>query len=276
MSGMKKILITVLAILCSSSYVLAADEAIDCTSANDCEEQLQAIKSDIKKNPIVYTSYGIDPRIVKLKILELKKEKFEHEPILQKTVKAYNTMIHKKNKNFKLYQKTAQYLKTNYLKDSKITSHAILENIDFELDIYPRLKNQYTDQNDQVDYENLNKALESFTRVFNKAGRNNVNELREAIPNGGGVLPGSKSQNGVAYAKEKFLPKLTNTLVVLALSISTLMLIIGGIMYVTSFGEDDSKTKAKNIILYAIIGVIVSSLSYTVVKFVIGINFNIL
>lgn len=52
-------------------------------------------------------------------------------------------------------------------------------------------------------------------------------------------------------------------------AVSLLMIIVGGIMYVVSQGDSSSMTKAKNTILYAIVGLIVSFLAYAIVNFVI-------
>ncbi|MEI6228505.1 MAG: hypothetical protein WCP11_00535 [Candidatus Saccharibacteria bacterium] len=53
-------------------------------------------------------------------------------------------------------------------------------------------------------------------------------------------------------------------------AISVVMLIIGGIRYTTSAGNDKSVIGAKNTIMYAVIGVIVSLLAYAVINFVFG------
>lgn len=47
--------------------------------------------------------------------------------------------------------------------------------------------------------------------------------------------------------------------------IAVLMLIFGGYRYLTAGGNDDAVTKAKNTILYAIIGIVVVILSYAIV-----------
>ncbi|HKX73708.1 MAG TPA: hypothetical protein VJM32_06840 [Candidatus Saccharimonadales bacterium] len=52
-------------------------------------------------------------------------------------------------------------------------------------------------------------------------------------------------------------------------AISVLMIIIGGIRYVTSNGDQNSITSAKNTILYSVIGLIVAILAYAIVSFVI-------
>jgi len=60
----------------------------------------------------------------------------------------------------------------------------------------------------------------------------------------------------------------TNILLFLIGAISVVMLIIGGIRYVLSGGDQSAITSAKNTILYAIIGIIVAFLAYAAVNFV--------
>ena len=61
---------------------------------------------------------------------------------------------------------------------------------------------------------------------------------------------------------------ITNVLLFLIGAISVIMLIIGGIRYVVSGGDQAQVTGAKNTILYAIIGIIVAFLAYAAVRFV--------
>jgi Type IV secretion system pilin len=51
--------------------------------------------------------------------------------------------------------------------------------------------------------------------------------------------------------------------------ISVVMIIIGGLKYITSQGESTNVNSAKNTILYAVIGLVVVLLAQTLVKFVI-------
>lgn len=53
-------------------------------------------------------------------------------------------------------------------------------------------------------------------------------------------------------------------------SIAVLFLLIGAARYLASNGEQNKISQAKNTILYAIIGIVVSALGFTVVQFVIG------
>lgn len=51
-------------------------------------------------------------------------------------------------------------------------------------------------------------------------------------------------------------------------AVSVIMLIIGGIRYTTSNGDQGAVTSAKNTIMYAIIGLVVALLSFALVQFV--------
>lgn len=60
----------------------------------------------------------------------------------------------------------------------------------------------------------------------------------------------------------------TNILLFLVGAISVIMLIVGGIRYVISGGDQAQVTSAKNTILYAIVGIVVAFLAYAAVNFV--------
>jgi len=62
---------------------------------------------------------------------------------------------------------------------------------------------------------------------------------------------------------------ITNVLLFIIGAISVIMLIIGGIRYVVSGGDQAAVTSAKNTILYAIVGIVVAILAYALVNFVI-------
>ena len=64
--------------------------------------------------------------------------------------------------------------------------------------------------------------------------------------------------------------RITNTILYIVGIVAVIMLIIGGIRYVTSGGDAKKVTDAKNTVLYAIIGLIISLLAYAIVNFVIS------
>lgn len=63
---------------------------------------------------------------------------------------------------------------------------------------------------------------------------------------------------------------IVNILLFIIAAISVIMLIIGGVRYVVSGGDQSAVTSAKNTILYAIVGIVVAVLAFAAVNFVFG------
>ncbi len=63
---------------------------------------------------------------------------------------------------------------------------------------------------------------------------------------------------------------ITNTLLFIIGALSVVMIIIGGLRYVTSGGNPSSVTGAKNTIMYAIVGLVVAFLAFAAINFVLG------
>ena len=82
----------------------------------------------------------------------------------------------------------------------------------------------------------------------------------------GSDQPGTLFGNGT---DEGLFKKIVNIMLFIVGAVAVIMLIVGGIRYVTSGGAQDHVTAAKNTIMYAIIGIVVSVLAYAVVNFVI-------
>ena len=64
--------------------------------------------------------------------------------------------------------------------------------------------------------------------------------------------------------------QITNTILYVVGIIAVVMLIIGGVKYLISGGDSKKVADAKNTVLYAIIGVIISVLAFAIVNFVIS------
>ncbi|MCX6805317.1 MAG: hypothetical protein NT114_01320 [Patescibacteria group bacterium] len=62
----------------------------------------------------------------------------------------------------------------------------------------------------------------------------------------------------------------TNALLGIAGSLSVIFLIVGGIMYTTSAGNESTTKKAKSTITGAIVGLIISLMAYAIVTFVLS------
>ena len=84
---------------------------------------------------------------------------------------------------------------------------------------------------------------------------------------GNGVKKSGGDQNTTPL--ETNIKTVTNVLLFLLGAIAVIMIIIGGILYVTSNGDTSATKAAKDTILYAVIGLIVAILAYAIVNFVI-------
>jgi hypothetical protein len=61
--------------------------------------------------------------------------------------------------------------------------------------------------------------------------------------------------------------RIINALLVLAAIAAIVFVIIGGVRYITSQGDEDAAVQAKNTIIYAIIGIIIIILAAVIVNF---------
>ncbi len=94
-----------------------------------------------------------------------------------------------------------------------------------------------------------------------------------AVSNGG-ILPGPASAgDGITYVSDRLLPRVTNWVLAVVMSASVGVVIIGGLMYIFSGGDSEMKNKARDTIVWAIGGMVVAMLAYTIVRIVISINF---
>lgn len=65
-----------------------------------------------------------------------------------------------------------------------------------------------------------------------------------------------------------FVKNLVNVMLYVLGAISVIVIIFAGIFYVMSMGDATAITKAKNTLLYAVIGLVVALLAYAIVNFV--------
>lgn len=97
-----------------------------------------------------------------------------------------------------------------------------------------------------------------------------VNALGDACSSSG-----SSADNPICSTSSDSAPSLVKTLTNILLyiigALAVVMLIWGGIMYTTSAGDAGRVKKAKDTIMYSIIGIIVALLAYAIVNWVIGI-----
>ena len=77
-------------------------------------------------------------------------------------------------------------------------------------------------------------------------------------------------QPGELFGGTGIITSLTNTLLFIVGILAVIMLIIGGLRYVVSGGNSTAVTAAKNTILYAIVGLVVSFLAFAAINFTLG------
>lgn len=69
---------------------------------------------------------------------------------------------------------------------------------------------------------------------------------------------------------EQVLQNALNIVYFIAGAICVIVIIVAGIMYATSAGNAQNVTRAKNMLLFSIIGLVIIGLAFTVTQFVIG------
>jgi len=80
-------------------------------------------------------------------------------------------------------------------------------------------------------------------------------------------LPGPANFNTI-------IGSVTNVLLGFAGALSVIFIIIGGIMYATSAGNDSQVQKAKSTITNAVVGLVISILAFAIVSFLVGTVFK--
>ena len=69
---------------------------------------------------------------------------------------------------------------------------------------------------------------------------------------------------------ESYFKIITNILLFVIGAISVVMIIVGGIKYVVSGGDQKAVTDAKSTIMYAVVGLVISIMAYAIVNFVLS------
>lgn len=85
-------------------------------------------------------------------------------------------------------------------------------------------------------------------------------------PNSSNEICSSADNNNEANS---LMRNIIQTLIFLIAAIAVIMIVIGGLKYVTSNGDTNQTTSAKNTILYSVVGLIVAIMAYGIVEFVI-------
>ena len=99
------------------------------------------------------------------------------------------------------------------------------------------------------------------------ATSDNKDAVCAGVEAAGGTCDNTKENTGQV---EKLVSTLINILSWVVGVAAVVVIIIGGLLYVTSAGDPQKATKARQAILYAIIGLVIVALAQTVVRFTIG------
>lgn len=83
-------------------------------------------------------------------------------------------------------------------------------------------------------------------------------------------MPGSGENNGLM----DIVKNIINAAIGLVGVAAVIMMIIGGVSFITSQGDANKVTKAHNTILYGVVGLIVALLAFAIVNFVLSNVFN--
>lgn len=83
------------------------------------------------------------------------------------------------------------------------------------------------------------------------------------------IITNTKYNTGKSKSVGSIASVITNTLLFFAGAFAVIMIIYGGILYALSSGDATKTKKAKDTILYAVIGLAVALLSYAIVTYVV-------
>jgi hypothetical protein len=98
-------------------------------------------------------------------------------------------------------------------------------------------------------------------------------ELKTADTHDNAVAKCNDAAAGYTEQEEKLMGTMTNIInIIIGIVgfITVLMIIIGGIMYATSAGDAGKVKKAKDTIMYGLIGLVIAILAFAIVNFVLG------
>ncbi len=112
------------------------------------------------------------------------------------------------------------------------------------------------------------KAQSGFKAGLDEAGGTNDDDCKAV----GGKLnadlvcvdSSGKQINTIA----KTVQNIINLLLYIAGVIAVIIIVIGGFRYVTSNGDPGAASKAKNTIIYALIGLVIAAMAYAIVNFI--------
>ncbi|MCR5700493.1 MAG: pilin [Candidatus Saccharibacteria bacterium] len=110
--------------------------------------------------------------------------------------------------------------------------------------------------------------------LFGIVAFNSNSVFADSICDNPGVSAEVKAASGCGSGTSEQLPSVVQNILYVVIGISSIIavifIIIGGVNYMTSSGDAGKVKKAKDTILYAVIGLIVCALAFAIVNFAVG------
>lgn len=111
-----------------------------------------------------------------------------------------------------------------------------------------------------------------FTSVFAQDYKPSLIPKPDNLP--GPVITESNQDQQRAVFGERLLPRFAIGFIGFVGAASVIFLVIGGVRYAMLYGNEEGVEKAKNQVVYAIVGLLVALLSYTIVTIVSNLDFS--
>ena len=104
------------------------------------------------------------------------------------------------------------------------------------------------------------------------------NEVKLTEPVGKDILPGIQVLTAEtvqeSFVFSKLIPFVITYAIRIAVALSVIAIIIGGYQYVTAYGDEEKHKKAKNTIIYALIGLVLAMTAFGIVQIITSLKFT--
>ena len=110
--------------------------------------------------------------------------------------------------------------------------------------------------------------------VVNSFATSQVNEALDDLGDSGRTYTNAEGKEVVAQGQARIGLVVQDVIDILFWAIgiiAVIMIIVGGIMYATSMGDPGKAKKAKDAIMYGIVGLVIALLAFAIVRFVTGV-----
>ncbi len=114
-------------------------------------------------------------------------------------------------------------------------------------------------------------VLIGFLSVNYAYAADNPVDAKSAVCQGIGAATGSDCDKTASSAKvDNTITTVIDILSIIVGVVAVIMIIIGGFKFVTSGGDSNAVTSARNTIIYAAVGLVIVAVAQTLVKFIVG------